>query len=146
MRERAEETLAPFAGRVSYVVGDMARLAELGLPAGADVITNSRVAHHLSATELEGFYQAGAQLLASGGWLVTLDHIRPEPSWDKRLRAVLPVFAGPNAGKPTHPHSYPCPTLADHVTAMNRARLDEIDAPWRAFYSCLVMGRRPLLP
>lgn len=146
MRERAEETLAPFAGRVSYVVGDMARLAELGLPAGADVITNSRVAHHLSATELEGFYQAGAQLLASGGWLVTLDHIRPEPSWDKRLRAVLPVFAGPNAGKPTHPHSYPCPTLADHVTAMSRARLDEIDVPWRAFYACLVLGRRPPLP
>ena len=145
MRERAQETLAPFAGRVSYVVGDMTRLAELDLPAGADVITNSRVAHHLSTTELEAFYQAGGQLLASGGWMVTLDHIRPEPSWDKRLHSVLPAFGGRNAGQPTHPHSYPLPTIADHVTAMSRARLEEIDMPWRAFYTCLILGRRPRL-
>lgn len=143
MLERARDTMAPFAGRVSYVVGDMAELAGLALPAGADVITNSRVAHHLSTAELDAFYQAGAQLLAPGGWLVTLDHIRPEPSWDERLRAVLPAFAGPNAGMPTHPHVHPYPTMEDHVAGMSRAGLADVDVPWRAFYSCLVLGRRP---
>jgi SAM-dependent methyltransferase len=143
MLERARATMAPFAERVSYVVGDMTDLADLDLPAGAGVITNSRVAHHLSATELAAFYRAGTELLAPGGWLVTLDHIRPEPSWDERLRAVLPAFAGPSAGKPTHPHVHPYPTMEDHVTGMSRAGLREIDVPWRAFYTCLVLGRRP---
>jgi SAM-dependent methyltransferase len=143
MLERARGTMAPFAERVSYVVGDMAVLADLALPTGADVITNSRVAHHLSTTELDAFYQAGAQLLAPGGWLVTLDHIRPEPSWDERLRAVLPAFAGPNAGRPTHPHVHPFPTIEDHVAGMSRAGLVDVDVPWRAFYSCLVLGRCP---
>lgn len=143
MLERARETLAPFAERVGYVIGDMTELGGLGLPGGADVITNSRVAHHLSAIELGAFYRAGRQLLAPGGWLVTLDHIRPEPSWDERLRGVLPAFAGPNAGKPTHPHVHPYPTVDDHVCGMTRAGLADIDVPWRAFYTCLVLGRRP---
>jgi len=146
MLERATDAMSPFAERVSYVVGDMTELAKLGLPAGADVITNSRVAHHLSTTELDAFYRAGTQLLAPGGWLVTLDHIRPEPSWDERLRAVLPAFAGPNAGKPTHPHVHPYPTIEDHVAGMSGAGLSQVDVPWRAFYTCLVLGRRPFLP
>jgi hypothetical protein len=56
---------------------------------------------------------------------------------------VLPAFAGPSAGKPTHPHVHPYPTIEDHVTRMSRAGLLNIDVPWGAFYTCLVLGRRP---
>jgi hypothetical protein len=32
--------------------------------------------------------------------------------------------------------------MEDHVTGMSRAGLVNIDVPWRAFYTCLVLGRR----
>jgi SAM-dependent methyltransferase len=143
MEARARTNLAPFADRVSYVVADMNDLTALALDGRADVITNSRVAHHLSNAELGAFYVACHDLLNPGGWAVTLDHVRPEPRWDARLHAVLPAFAGPNAGKPTHPHVHPYPTVADHLSAMARAGFDDVDMPWRAFYTCLMMGRRP---
>jgi SAM-dependent methyltransferase len=143
MEVQAREVLAPYAERVSYVVGDMTELGRMHLPHSVDVITNSRVAHHLSQPELQAFYAECYNLIAPGGWVVTLDHIRPDPRWDDRLRTLLPVFAGPNAGKPTHPHLHPYPTVADHVAAMEQAGFKDIDMPWRGFYTCLFMGSRP---
>ncbi|MCU1666301.1 MAG: hypothetical protein JWR58_6366, partial [Pseudonocardia sp.] len=79
---------------------------------------------------------------APGGWLVTLDHIRPTDEWDSRFRTVLPAFAGSNAGKPTHPHYFPFPTVDDHLAALTAAGFDEVEMPWRAFYTCLFVGHR----
>jgi SAM-dependent methyltransferase len=142
MREQAEERLAPFAGRVTYVVEDAARLSGIEVAHGADVVLNSRVAHHFDHDGLVAFYAAAAGLLQPGGWLVTLDHILPPGEWDSRYRDVLPIFAGPNAGKPTHPHYFPFPTMVDHLSAMSDAGLADCDLAWRAFYTCLFVGRR----
>jgi SAM-dependent methyltransferase len=142
MREQAEKRLAPFAGRVQFVVEDAARLADIDVAKDADVVLNSRVAHHFDRDGLVSFYAAAAGLLRPGGWLVTLDHILPPGDWDRRYRDVLPLFAGPSAGKPTHPHYFPFPTMADHFSALQKAGLTDCDLAWRTFYTCLFMGRR----
>lgn len=142
MLEPAQEHLAPYADRVDFVVEDAARLAGIDAAQGADVVLNSRVAHHFDHSGLVGFYRAAAQVLGPDGWLVTLDHIRPPGEWDRRYRDVLPTFAGPNAGKPTHPHYFPFPSMNDHLVAMADAGLVDCDVAWRAFYTCLFLGRR----
>jgi ubiquinone/menaquinone biosynthesis C-methylase UbiE len=142
MHDQASERLARFGARVRFIVASMEELPDVGLPVGeVDVLTNARVAHHFDVTALRRFYRDAARLLAPGGWLATLDHIRPTPGWNRRLRAVLPAFAGPNAGKPTHPHLVPFPTVAEHLEALAAAGLEEPELVWRAFYSCLFMAR-----
>jgi SAM-dependent methyltransferase len=142
MQEQAEERLAPFAGRVDYIVEDAARLAGIEAAREADVVLNSRVAHHFDHDGLVGFYEAAAEVLRPSGWLVTLDHILPPGDWDRRYREVLPLFAGSNAGKPTHPHYFPFPSMTDHLSAMSSAGLTDCDVAWRTFYTCLFLGRR----
>jgi SAM-dependent methyltransferase len=141
MREQAQRTLAPYADRVEYVVADAADLAGIDAARGADVVLNSRVAHHFDAEGLRRFYRHAAQLLVPGGWCVTLDHILPPGEWDARYRAVLPLFAGPNAGNPTHPHFVPFPSMTDHLVALAEAGFTDCDLAWRAFYTCLFVGR-----
>lgn len=141
MQEQAEQLLAPFADRVDYVVEDAARLATIEVAHGADVVLNSRVAHHFDHDGLVAFYAAAAQVLKPEGWLVTLDHILPPGDWDRRYRDILPVFAGPNAGKPTHPHYFPFPSMNDHLSAMTDTGLADCDLVWRTFYTCLFLGR-----
>ncbi|MBB5788246.1 class I SAM-dependent methyltransferase [Jiangella mangrovi] len=142
MKERAAETLAPYAGRVEYVVGDAAELSTMEPARNADVVLNSRVAHHFDRPGLEAFYRDAAGLLVPGGWLVTLDHILPPGDWDRRYRDVLPIFAGPNAGKPSHPHYFPFPSMTDHLDALAGAGLTDADLAWRAFYTCLYVARK----
>jgi len=142
MQEQAEQRLAPFAGRVEYVVADAARLADIDAARDADVVLNSRVAHHFDHDGLVAFYLAAADVLRQDGWLVTLDHILPPGEWDRRYREVLPLFAGSNAGKPTHPHYFPFPSMTDHLSAMADAGLTDCDLAWRTFYTCLFLGRR----
>lgn len=142
MREQAEERLGAFAGRVDYVVADAARLTDIDAAHGADVVLNSRVAHHFDGQGLIDFYAAAAAVLEPDGWLVTLDHVLPPGDWDRRYRDVLPVFAGPNAGKPTHPHYFPFPSVEAHLSAMTDVGLVDNDLAWRMFYTCLFLGRR----
>jgi SAM-dependent methyltransferase len=143
MRAEAEATLAPYDERVSYVVCDAAKISTVAEAAGADAILNSRVAHHFDRDGLVTFYRDAAGLLAPGGWLVTLDHILPPGEWDRRFRDVAPLFAGPRAGKPSHPHFFPYPSVDDHLSAFRAAGLGDVDLGWRALYTCLFLGRRP---
>jgi SAM-dependent methyltransferase len=143
MREQAGATLGELAGRVDFVLADAADLASIDVARGADVVLNSRVAHHFDAEALRRFYRDVAGILVPGGWSVTLDHILPPGDWDARYRAVLPVFAGSNAGKPTHPHYFPYPTVNDHLDALAAAGFEQHDVAWRAFYTCLFLGRLP---
>jgi SAM-dependent methyltransferase len=143
MRDQAREELAHFGNRVEYYVEDAARLVDVDAARGADVVLNSRVAHHFDRRGLEAFYWSAATVLQPHGWLVTLDHIRPPGDWDRRYRDVLPHFAGHNAGKPTHPHYYPFPTMDTHLRAMSAVGLTDNDVAWRTFYTCLLLGRRP---
>ena len=142
MREQAVQRLAPLGDRVEFITEDALNLSAIPAAQGADVVLNSRVAHHFDHDGLIAFYTAAASLLKPNGWLVTLDHILPPGDWDRRYRDVLPLFAGSTAGKPTHPHFFPFPSMNDHLAAMSSAGLVDNDIAWRAFYTCLVMGRR----
>jgi SAM-dependent methyltransferase len=143
MREQAQERLARFGDRVDYHVEEATRLTDIDSAKDADVVLNSRVAHHFDRRGLESFYWAAAAVLQPRGWLVTLDHIKPPGDWDRRYRDILPQFAGPNAGKPTHPHYYPFPSMDTHLRAMSAVGLTDNDVAWRTFYTCLFFGRRP---
>jgi SAM-dependent methyltransferase len=153
MLELARERLAPFGGRVEYVLADMTDLDGTGLPAAADVITTSRASHHLDRDGLIGFYAAAAARLKPGGWLVNLDHIGPasqagppaaagfDEVWDQRLRAARKVFGVASDG-PKHHHNYPLTSVADHLDAFGAAGITDVEIPWRAFFTCLFMGRK----
>jgi SAM-dependent methyltransferase len=142
MQAHAVERLGRFGDRVTFKPGDMTDLAGSGIPAGVDVIVTSRAAHHLDRDGLHEFYAEAASLLAPGGWLINLDHVGPVDVWNKRLRAVRPRFAG-NAGteKPHH-HNYPLTSVADHLEGFRAAGITDLEITWRAFYTCLFMGRK----
>lgn len=142
MMAQARDRLSRFGDRVRFVLADANHLAAADLGEGADVITNSRVAHHFNAAELARFYGDCAGLLSTGGWLVTLDHILPDGAWDARYRRLMPLFAGPGAGRPTHEHKWPFPAVGQHLDTMTAAGLAEAELVWKGFYTCLFMARK----
>ena len=141
MLELAQERLAPFGDRVEYHIADMTDITADIVPAGVDVITTSRATHHLDRAGLAGFYARAASLLAPGGWLVNLDHIGPDDIWDSRLRAARKHF-GTGPEKATHHHTYPLTSMRDHLDGYASAGITDVEVVWRAFYTCLFMGRR----
>jgi SAM-dependent methyltransferase len=137
----ARERLARFGDRVEFQIADMTELSSGAIPPGADVITTSRAAHHLDAAGLAGFYRQAASLLAPGGWLVNLDHIGPaEATWDRRLRGTRDRFRSAPPG-PSHHHDYPLPSIGDHLAGYAAAGITDVEVVWRAFVTCLFMGR-----
>jgi SAM-dependent methyltransferase len=153
MLAMAEEKLAPYGDRVGFRLADMTALDDAGLPAQADVITTSRATHHLDRAGLISFYAAAAERLKPGGWLVNLDHIGPasqagppaaagfDEVWDQRLRAARKAF-GVGSDGPKHHHSYPLTSVQDHLDALGMAGITDVEVPWRAFVTCLFMGRK----
>jgi SAM-dependent methyltransferase len=140
MLELATARLARFGDRVSYRIADMTDLGD-AVPGGADVILTSRASHHLDRGGLHGFYAAAASRLAAGGWLVNLDHTGSDDLWEGRLRAARKRFRAAPAQR-THHHDAPLPTIADHLDGYAAAGIDDAVMPWRAFITCLFMGRR----
>lgn len=152
MLDLARDRLAPFGDRVAYRIADMTDLGGADLPASVDVITTSRAAHHLDRDGLISFYADAARRLKPGGWLVNLDHIGPasqagppaaagyDDVWDQRLRAARKQFGVAPDG-PRHHHNYPLTSLSDHLDAFAAAGITDVEVPWRAFYTCLFMGR-----
>lgn len=142
MQAKARDTLAKYGDRVEYVVGDMTDLAASGIPGDADVIMTSRAAHHLDRPALGTFYREVAERLVPGGWVVNLDHTGPVDVWDKRFRAVRPRFAKPRSDEPKHHHNYPLTSIVDHIDALGGAGIVDVEIAWKAFYTCLFMGRK----
>jgi SAM-dependent methyltransferase len=152
MLDMAHEKLGPFGDRVEYHIVDMTDLASL--PGDADVITTSRASHHLDRDGLISFYAEVASKLKPGGWLVNLDHIGPasqggppgtagsDEVWDQRLRAARKQFGVASDG-PKHHHNYPLTSVQDHLDAFAAAGITDVEVPWRAFFTCLFMGRTP---
>lgn len=142
MRARARDSLAGYGDRVEFRLADMTDLSGAGLPADADAIMTSRAAHHLDRQGLAAFYAAAAGHLAPGGWLINLDHTGPSDVWDKRFRAVRPRLAAPRPAEPKHHHDYPLPGIDDHLDAYASAGITDVEIAWKAFYTCLFMGRK----
>jgi SAM-dependent methyltransferase len=153
MLDLAHEQLAPFGDRVEYHLADMTDLDGARLPSNVDVITTSRASHHLDRAGLAAFYATAAKYLKPGGWLVNLDHIGPasqagppaaagaDDVWDQRLRAVRKKFDVSDGPKLKHHHNYPLTSVQDHLDAFAAAGINDVEVPWRAFYTCLFMGR-----
>lgn len=143
MLDLARARLAPFDGRVEFRLADMTDLAAAHIPAGTDVITTSRAAHHLDPAGLHAFYRQAAGYLSPGGWLINLDHVLGEGPWNERLRSARSVLVPRPAGEQrSHSHDHPAPAISDHLAAYAAAGISDVDIPWRAFVTCLFMGRR----
>jgi SAM-dependent methyltransferase len=138
----AEERLAPLGDRVEYVVADMSDISPL--PKGLDALITSRALHHLRPDGLRAVYAEAAAHLAPGGWLVNLDHTAIAGGWDDRLRAARKQLLPPKReGIATaHHHDQPPPTIDDHMAALRAAGFEDVDVPWRGFYTCLFMARK----
>lgn len=143
MLEQARVRLGPFGERVQFVLGDMTDPANAGIPRGLDALVTSRAAHHLDREGLAAFYAAAARHLAPGGWLVNLDHVGPTDIWDKRFRQARPRFVPPGPPLGAHHHDYPLPSADDHLAGFAAAGITDVDVAWKAFYTCLFMGRAP---
>jgi SAM-dependent methyltransferase len=141
MLEQARERLAPFGGRVTYRIADMTDLGN-AVPDGVDVITTSRASHHLDRVGLLDFYAAVAGHLAPGGWLVNLDHTGSRDAWEGRLRAARSLLRTVPAERAAHHHDKPLPTVTDHLDGYAAAGIGDVAIPWRAFVTCLFMGRK----
>ncbi|GHJ42602.1 trans-aconitate 2-methyltransferase [Streptomyces sp. TS71-3] len=144
MLDRAKTDLARFGERVDFRIGDMTQLRAAGVPEGAGAVLSSRASHHLGREELHGFYREAAGLLRPGGWLINLDHIAPDDAvWDRRYRTVRTRFTPPRPSATAHHHDGPLPTVRDHVDGYRAAGVSEADIAWKAFYTCLFVGRTP---
>jgi SAM-dependent methyltransferase len=140
MLDLARQRLEPFGDRVEFRLADMTALPADVITDPA-IITTSRAAHHLDRAGLFRFYADAAALLAPGGWLVNLDHIGPADVWDKRLRAARQQFGVVSEG-PKHHHNYPLTSVEDHLQAFGAAGFTDVEVAWRAFFTCLFMGRK----
>jgi SAM-dependent methyltransferase len=143
MQERARDGLARYGDRVDFRLADMTDLAGGGIPGGADAIITSRATHHLDPAGLAAFYAEAAEHLVPGGWLINLDHTGPADEWDKRFRAVRPLFAERRAEEPKHHHDYPLPSIRHHLDAYAATGVTDVEIAWKAFYTCLFIGRKP---
>jgi SAM-dependent methyltransferase len=141
MLERARADLDRFGDRVEFLIGDMGSLRAAGVPGGVDVIATSRASHHLGRAELHAFYREAAGLLAEGGWLVNLDHIAPLDVWNRRFRSARRTFVPPRPASTGHHHDGPLPSVQDHLDGYRAAGVTEADIAWKAFYTCLFVGR-----
>jgi SAM-dependent methyltransferase len=140
----AQENLARFGDRVSFLVADMVTMPGAGAPGSFDLVTTSRATHHLAVPELTRFYQRCAELLAPGGWLANLDSMSESPEWRRRLRAVRAGYRAA-AGRPevsTHPHPNVAPRVGEHLAALCAAGFTEAEVVWRSFVTGLLMARK----
>ena len=141
----ARETLAPFPGRVGYVLSD---LRSPGISGGAapDVLICARATHGLDAGELTAFYRRAAVLLRPGGWLVNLDHMACGKTWSRRYDALGPRFYDGGAGTPSAGKAKKDRgghRLETHVELLAAAGFADVDTPWRLLSTVLLMARRP---
>lgn len=146
MRASAESVLATYGSRISWVTGDMYNISSLNLPRDLDVVLTSRATHHLTSKELHGFYSDIANLVRPGGWIVNLDHIYLGPRWDQLFRSarkeLLPRKRS-EGEEPAHKHSRSAPELSDHIAALGAVGISDIETAWQAYYTFLILARKP---
>jgi len=61
-----------------------------------------------------------------------------------RLREARTEFAPAN--RSAHRHDHPLPTAAQHLDALAAAGFIDLDVPWRAFWSVLILAKNPSRP
>lgn len=141
MEKLARARLGGLASRVQFSVTELSRLGEVVPDGSADLVVSSRVTHHLGAGELTAFYGQVARVLRPGGWLANLDHTTIAEPWGGRLRRARAEILPVNPSR--HRHDHPLPTAGQHADALAAAGFTDLDMPWRAFFSVLVLARKP---
>jgi len=142
MEVNARRSLAEFGDRVSYVLGDVERLATLPLES-AEVVVTSRVLHNLPRAAQEAFYPSASRLVAPGGFFFNLDHYAAPPGWESRYRHIREHFTG-RRKKPLAPHrDHPLTALEDHLRWLEASGFERPDVPWRTFHTALIAARKP---
>ena len=143
MRELAAEQLVELGDRVTYVVGDAERLDELAVDP-AQVLVSSRTLHHFSPASLQRVYRAAFDVVAPAGFVINLDHVGAPGDWERAYRRIRLQFTGDRkqALRP-HRHDYPLRRADEHAMWMEAAGFEHADVPWRAFYTALVIARKP---
>jgi ubiquinone/menaquinone biosynthesis C-methylase UbiE len=143
MEGMARERLAPFGGRVAYVIGDAERLATLDVRP-AEVVISSRALHHFSPESLQGVYRAAFEVVTPGGFVMNLDHVGAPGDWEQVYRRIREQFTGARKQRlKPHRHDYPLSRADEHAAWMEAAGFECADTPWRTFYTALVIARKP---
>jgi tRNA (cmo5U34)-methyltransferase len=143
MEEVARERLARFGDRVSYRIGPIEAVDALELDT-AEVVTTSRVVHHLSAEAIRDLYRKVHALVAPGGFFFNLDHYGSPEGWEPRYRRIRRQFTGPpKRDIPPHRHDFPFSPVPAHLEWLDGAGFRAPDVPWRTFYTALLAARRP---
>lgn len=142
MRPLAESELARHQDRVTFEFVDMTALVSSVVPRPVDALVTARAAHHLSDSELRRFYRDAVTLLAPGGWLVNLDHFAPSEVWNRRYRAVRPLFGTRAGGEAAHHHDYPLLAKEVHLEAARDAGLRDTDVAWQGLFTFMLVGRK----
>ena len=146
MKASAEGMLAKYGSRISWVTGDMNNISSQNLPTDLDVVLTSRATHHFASDELYRFYSDVANLIRPGGWIVNLDHTYLGPRWDHLFRTArkdLLPRGKRNQGESSHEHSRSAPELSDHVAALGAAGITDIETAWQAYYTFLILAKKP---
>ena len=141
METLAKTRLHGFADRVQFALTDLAQLHRVVPRGSADLIVSSRVTHHLDGAALAAFYRETAVALRPGGWVANLDHVMIDEPWATRLGQARNEFAAPN--RSSHRHDHPLPTVEQHLEALTAAGFNDLDVPWRAFWSVLILAKSP---
>ena len=133
----------PYGDRVTYVVADAERLAEVDVEP-AQAVVSSRALHHFSQDSLRQIYRVAFEILVPGGFVMNLDHVGASGDWEQVYRRVRPQFTGNRKKRlQPHRHEYPLSRADEHASWMETAGFGPADTPWRTFYTALVVARKP---
>ena len=140
MLERPRTTLAGFGDRVEFRLGDMGALARPACPSGADVMRTSRASHHLDRPDCTP--STGRRPVCwrpAAGWSTSTTSARARcgTAVPRGAQGVRAAARRPAA----HHHDGPLPSVEDHLDGYRAAGVTEADVAWKAFYTCLFMGR-----
>jgi ubiquinone/menaquinone biosynthesis C-methylase UbiE len=135
--------LARFGDRVEFVLHDVEEL-ETATIAPAQVVASSRALHHFSPESLAHVYRAIADVVVPGGFAINLDHVGAPGDWEEVYRRVRGQFTGDRKKKlAAHRQDYPLAPTDAHLGWLADAGFEHPDAPWRTFYSALMVARKP---
>jgi tRNA (cmo5U34)-methyltransferase len=135
---------ARFGDRVEYVVHDVERLEDAEV-APAQVVLSSRALHHFSPESLAHVYATVYDIVTPGGFAINLDHVGAPGDWEQVYRRVRKRFTGERRQTlAPHRHDYPLAPADEHLRRLSEAGFDAPDAPWRTFYTALLLARKPV--
>jgi ubiquinone/menaquinone biosynthesis C-methylase UbiE len=143
MLELARKELGRFGDRIEYVLHDVERLETASL-APAQVVTSSRTLHHFSPESLAHVYRTVHDVVVPGGFAVNLDHVGAPGDWEDVYRRVRAQFTGDRKQTlAAHRQDYPLAPTELHLGCLRDAGFEAPDAPWRTFYTALMVARKP---